>query len=73
MVDSEKGGEKLALSTSRSDNTSELDGSSAPAVTQTVRGLAPRHVQLMAIAGSIGTGLWVTTVHDLGRFPAPFC
>lgn len=27
---------------------------------QTVRGLSPRHVQLMAIGGSIGTGLWVS-------------
>ncbi|KAI5917176.1 amino acid permease/ SLC12A domain-containing protein [Camillea tinctor] len=26
---------------------------------QTQRGLSPRHVQLMAIGGSIGTGLWV--------------
>ena len=60
MADTEKGGEKPSLSASRSDRASELEGSSAPVVTQTVRGLAPRHVQLMAIAGSIGTGLWVT-------------
>lgn len=26
----------------------------------TKRGLSPRHVQLMAIGGSIGTGLWVS-------------
>jgi amino acid transporter len=26
---------------------------------ETRRGLSPRHVQLMAIGGSIGTGLWV--------------
>lgn len=26
---------------------------------ETKRGLSPRHVQLMAIGGSIGTGLWV--------------
>lgn len=26
---------------------------------QTQRGLKPRHVQLMAIGGSIGIGLWV--------------
>lgn len=26
---------------------------------QTQRGLKPRHVQLMAIGGSIGTALWV--------------
>ncbi|KAI0017811.1 amino acid permease/ SLC12A domain-containing protein [Xylariomycetidae sp. FL0641] len=28
-------------------------------VNETKRGLSPRHVQLMAIGGSIGTGLWV--------------
>lgn len=27
---------------------------------ETKRGLSPRHVQLMAIGGSIGTGLWVS-------------
>jgi amino acid transporter len=27
---------------------------------QTQRGLKPRHVQLMAIGGSIGTALWVS-------------
>lgn len=35
---------------------------------QTQRGLKPRHVQLMAIGGSIGTALWVgqssNSIHD---------
>lgn len=29
-------------------------------VIETKRGLSARHVQLMAIGGSIGTGLWVS-------------
>jgi len=32
---------------------------SYPGPYETKRGLSPRHVQLMAIGGSIGTGLWV--------------
>lgn len=31
-------------------------------ITQTKRGLSGRHVQLMAIGGSIGTGLWVRAI-----------
>ncbi|KAM7195759.1 amino acid permease [Naviculisporaceae sp. PSN 640] len=55
--DMEKGVEKSALTPSAT-NTSEHAGSTRPIVPETVRGLSPRHVQLMAIAGSIGTGLW---------------
>lgn len=31
---------------------------------RTQRGLSPRHVQLMAIGGSIGVGLWVCGAFD---------
>jgi amino acid permease len=31
-------------------------------VVETKRGLSARHVQLMAIGGSIGTGLWVCEI-----------
>lgn len=34
---------------------------------QTKRGLSPRHVQLMAIGGSIGTGLWVSEQNEADR------
>ncbi|KAH9884243.1 amino acid permease/ SLC12A domain-containing protein [Xylariomycetidae sp. FL2044] len=36
-----------------------LSSSGHPIINETKRGLSPRHVQLMAIGGSIGTGLWV--------------
>ncbi|RYP51777.1 hypothetical protein DL769_010763 [Monosporascus sp. CRB-8-3] len=44
-------------------NTATYDGTVLtapdPRYNETKRGLSPRHVQLMAIGGSIGTGLWV--------------
>ncbi|RYP58158.1 hypothetical protein DL770_010500 [Monosporascus sp. CRB-9-2] len=44
-------------------NTTTYDGAvftaPDPRYNETKRGLSPRHVQLMAIGGSIGTGLWV--------------
>lgn len=59
VSDMEKGSEKPGLAPSAT-SSSEQFGSSRPVVRETVRGLSPRHVQLMAIAGSIGTGLWVS-------------
>ncbi|KAL0942091.1 proline-specific permease put4 [Colletotrichum truncatum] len=60
-------GEKnVGLSRADSTNSNKLgqvvSGNGAAVAQQygeTVRGLSPRHVQLMAIGGSIGTGLWV--------------
>ncbi|ORY71383.1 amino acid permease/ SLC12A domain-containing protein [Pseudomassariella vexata] len=39
--------------------TSEIANGATDSYGETKRGLSPRHVQLMAIGGSIGTGLWV--------------
>jgi yeast amino acid transporter len=58
-MDAEKTG-GLSAVMSGSDNTSgEVITGTRAQYGETVRGLSPRHVQLMAIGGSIGTGLWV--------------
>ncbi|KAF5508092.1 putative proline-specific permease put4 [Colletotrichum fructicola] len=62
------GMEEKTVGLSRADSTNsnklgQVESGNNAAVAQqygeTVRGLSPRHVQLMAIGGSIGTGLWV--------------
>jgi yeast amino acid transporter len=59
-MDFEKKVAGLSTVQSSSDNTTgEVVVSSDSAYGNTLRGLSPRHVQLMAIGGSIGTGLWV--------------
>lgn len=57
-MDSEK---KVGLDTvqSNSDHTTGEIVTGSSKYGDTLRGLSPRHVQLMAIGGSIGTGLWV--------------
>lgn len=58
-MDSEK---KVGLSTvptSSNNSGDDVHVGSATQYGETQRGLSPRHVQLMAIGGSIGTGLWV--------------
>lgn len=58
-MDAEKTG-GLSVVRSGSDNISgEVITGTTAQYGETVRGLSPRHVQLMAIGGSIGTGLWV--------------
>ncbi|KAI1841477.1 hypothetical protein JX265_009956 [Neoarthrinium moseri] len=58
-MDTEKSG-GLSAVMSGSDNTSgEVITGTRNDYGETKRGLSPRHVQLMAIGGSIGTGLWV--------------
>ncbi|KAK1477059.1 amino acid permease [Colletotrichum abscissum] len=62
------GMEEKTVGLSRADSTNSnklgtvMSGTNAAVAQQygeTQRGLSPRHVQLMAIGGSIGTGLWV--------------
>ncbi|KAH8886003.1 proline permease [Thozetella sp. PMI_491] len=58
MVSSEKGDAPspvLKSAGAADEGTSEVLGG----YNETKRGLSPRHVQLMSIGGSIGTGLWV--------------
>ena len=56
-------------------DVSDLESSSynkEEAVTQTVRGLKPRHIQLIALGGAIGTGLFVGSGAALSTCgPAP--
>ncbi|KAI1336372.1 amino acid permease/ SLC12A domain-containing protein [Xylariaceae sp. FL0016] len=47
------------VSSSGSQHPGVILSSSGHPLNETKRGLSPRHVQLMAIGGSIGTGLWV--------------
>lgn len=53
----------VGLRSSQSDRGDGVDTAAAYTTatdrTKTHRGLSPRHVQLMAIGGSIGVGLWV--------------
>ncbi|KAK6067408.1 amino acid permease [Seiridium cupressi] len=57
-MDTEKTGGLAAVTSSDNASGEIITGTTAEYGT-TVRGLSPRHVQLMAIGGSIGTGLWV--------------
>lgn len=58
-MDTEKTGGLTAVSSG--ENTSgEVIHGIPEGYGETKRGLSPRHVQLMAIGGSIGTGLWVS-------------
>jgi len=56
---SEKG---IDVSPVRSDSDQEqvIYSGDDNQIIETKRGLSARHVQLMAIGGSIGTGLWVS-------------
>ena len=47
---------------------SELPASDYPDVKQTKRDLKPRHIQLIAISGAIGTGLFVRSLPHKCRF-----
>lgn len=60
-MDTEKHGGLRQDVTSGSDDkaSGQVITSTQAEYGQTIRGLSPRHVQLMAIGGSIGTGLWV--------------
>lgn len=55
---SEKGGKVTPVMSGR-DDVEEAYVTSNSNINETKRGLSARHVQLMAIGGSIGTGLWV--------------
>ena len=66
-MDSEK---KVGLSTvptSSNNSGDDVHVGSAAQYGETQRGLSPRHVQLMAIGGSIGTGLWVCSLPPFYR------
>ncbi|KAI1499575.1 amino acid permease/ SLC12A domain-containing protein [Biscogniauxia marginata] len=55
----EKDGGVLSAVPSTSGSQPGIIISGTTEINETKRGLSPRHVQLMAIGGSIGTGLWV--------------
>lgn len=71
MEDTEKkGGMTPACTNTGSEDIGVI---TADSYGETKRGLSPRHVQLMAIGGSIGTGLWVSIPPSLslplGKLP----
>lgn len=58
-MDSEKSAAKAPSTTSVTDLSAGDNVAGDPVFGQTKRGLSGRHVQLMALGGSIGTGLFV--------------
>ncbi|KAI0598921.1 amino acid permease/ SLC12A domain-containing protein [Biscogniauxia sp. FL1348] len=55
----EKDGGVLSATPTSGSQPGVIVAGTSDELNQTKRGLSPRHVQLMAIGGSIGTGLWV--------------
>ncbi|KAI1493314.1 amino acid permease/ SLC12A domain-containing protein [Biscogniauxia mediterranea] len=55
----EKDGGVLSATPTSVSQSGVIIAGTTDEMNQTKRGLSPRHVQLMAIGGSIGTGLWV--------------
>lgn len=59
--------EKVATNSGLSVADGELQVCETAATKQTMRSLRPRHIQLMAISGAIGTGLFVGSGSALAR------